>query len=148
LEYVYERAVKVTHATLWQALTDPAVINVHLRNGVKIFSDSPGEYRVSMKVSVGFMRPTVKADVRLGEIRETQGFALSISGKAMGASVTGAGSVRLDAVAGISEVTLFALSGSIETTGLLKKISDEKIHAATTDFLENYFSSLENAADI
>ena len=148
LEFVYERSVKAQKIHVWQALTDPVVMNTHLPGGVKISFGNPDEYLVTMKVSVGFMRPTVKASVRLSDIREPNGFELSISGKAMGAGVTGTGSAQLDVASEGRDATMFTLSGAIETTGLLKKISDDKIRSSANDFLDDYFSNLEETVDL
>jgi hypothetical protein len=38
------------------------------------------------------------------------------------------------------------MAGTVETSGLLKKISDSKVEAAVSSFLDSYFASVEKAA--
>jgi hypothetical protein len=37
------------------------------------------------------------------------------------------------------------MAGSVETSGMLKKVADSKIKAAAIGFLESYFTSVEGA---
>ena len=94
---------------------------------------------------MGFLRPTVNADVELSNIDESRGFAIELSGKSMGAGVSGKADVTLTSTGDNSGSTVVQMTGSVETSGMLKKVADSKIEAAAIGFLESYFASVESA---
>ena len=95
-----------------------------------------------MKISLGFLRPTVNANVQLSNI-SIRRFTIELSGKSMGAEVLGKAEVILKVAGSESESTVVQLIGSVETSGMLKKVADSKIKAAAIGFLESYFASVE-----
>ncbi len=100
-----------------------------------------------MKISMGFLRPTVNADVQLSNLEVNDSFSFELSGKSMGAGVVGNAEVALTAVGESNmESTRIRMTGSVETSGLLKKIDDTKIEAAATGFLDSYFESVGRLA--
>jgi carbon monoxide dehydrogenase subunit G len=146
LDFHYERIIKAPASVVWDALTDPAAMEPHLPGTAKVVAVSETEYRVSMKISMGFLRPTVNANIDLSNIVKPESFTIGLSGKSMGAGVTGTSEVVLNADQSNPNATSLSLRGSIETSGLLKKIKDSKIEKAATGFLESYFASVEKAA--
>ena len=92
---------------------------------------------------MGFLRPTVNADVQLSNIDELRGFTIELSGKSMGAGVSGKAGVTLTSSGDESGGTFVQMAGSVETSGLLKKVADSKMEAAAIGFLESYFASVE-----
>ncbi len=92
---------------------------------------------------MGFLRPTVNAKVQLSEVNEPESFVIELSGKSMGAGVKGTSEVVLSAVEHDPNATRVRMTGTVETSGLLKKVSDSKIETAATGFIESYFSSVE-----
>ena len=81
LEFVYERSTKAAAPIIWSALTDPGAMEPHLPGTAKVVSTGVNSYRVSMKISMGFLRPTVNADVQLSSIDEPRSFTIELSGK-------------------------------------------------------------------
>ena len=121
----------------------------HLPASTVITAAGPENLRVSMKISMGFLRPTVNVDIHLSDIRPQDSISFGFSGKVMAAGVEGAARVSLHPD-GAPEVgpmpsTRVRISGSVSTSGLLKKVSDSKIEAAVTGFLDEYFASVERA---
>ena len=98
---------------------------------------------------MGFLRPTVNVDVRLSDVNPEDSFRFEFLGKAMGAGLEGAAMVSLSSGgnphSGPTEFTAVRMTGSVHTSGLLKKVSDSKIQAAVTGFLDEYFGSVEQA---
>ena len=95
---------------------------------------------------MGFLRPTVKANVQLVDVIEHSSFTIVLSGKSMGAGVSGEAKMTLSESEGDSNSTRIVMTGEVETTGLLKKVSDTKIENAATGFLESYLPSVEQGA--
>ncbi len=122
---------------------DPTAMEPHLPGTAKVVSTGTSGYRISMKISMGFLRPTVNADVQLSNVDEPRSFNIELSGKSMGAGVSGNAEVSLEIAGNVAETTRVRMTGAVETSGLLKKISDLKIEAAATEFLESYFFSVE-----
>jgi len=145
LKFDYDRTVEASLSTVWSVLTDPAAMEPHLPGTAKVVSTGSNSYRVSMKIRMGFLRPTVNADVQLSNIDELCGFMIELSGKSMGAGVSGKADATLTSFGDDSRRTNVQLAGSIETSGMLKKIADSKIEAAAIGFLESYFASVERA---
>jgi len=141
LEFEYDRVVNAPVSVVWAALTDPDAMEPHLPGTAKVVSTGDLSYRVSMKISMGFLRPTVNADVHLSEVSETSAFTIGLKGKSMGAGVEGSARVSLSPAQG--NATRVSMSGGVESSGLLKKVNDSKIENAATGFLESYFSSVE-----
>jgi carbon monoxide dehydrogenase subunit G len=98
-----------------------------------------------MKISMGFLRPTVNVDVQLSNLNEGNSFDISLAGKSMGAGVTGTAEVALGEHGSGTDSTRIKMTGTIHTSGLLKKIADSKIEDAATGFLEAYFHSIERS---
>jgi uncharacterized protein len=143
LDFVYDRVVGASTSIVWGVLTDPEAIEPHLPGTAKVVSTGTDSYRVSMKISMGFLRPTVNANVQLSDIAKPESFVIELSGKSMGAGVKGTADVVLIAPEGDVNSTHVRMTGTVETSGLLKKVSDSKVEAAATGFLESYFSSVE-----
>jgi carbon monoxide dehydrogenase subunit G len=118
----------------------------HLPGTAKVVATDTDSYRVSMKIKMGFLRPTVNADVQLSSVVANESFSINLSGKSMGAGVSGEAEVTLSAAEGESPATRIAIVGSVESSGLLNKVGDSKIEQAAVGFLESYFSSVEQAA--
>ncbi|MBT3995775.1 MAG: hypothetical protein HOF01_08255 [Chloroflexi bacterium] len=143
MKFDYDRVVEASLSTVWSVLTDPAAMEPHLPGTAKVVSTGSNSYRVSMKIRMGFLRPTVNADVQLSNIDELRGFTIELSGKSMGAGVSGKAGVTLTSSGDESGGTFVQMAGSVETSGLLKKVADSKMEAAAIGFLESYFASVE-----
>lgn len=146
MEFVYERLVQAPLSTVWSVLTDPEAMEPHLPGTAKVKATGDLAYRVSMKISMGFLRPTVKANVQLSDVVKLEAFNISLSGKSMGAGVDGTAAVHFSEITGDVGTTRVVMSGNVSTSGLLKKVKDDKIENAAKGFLESYFSSVEQAA--
>ncbi len=147
MEFVYDRTVATSAETVWGVLTDPTAMEPHLPGTAKVVATGSNGYRVSMKISMGFLRPTVNADVVLSNVVPHQSTTIGLSGNSMGAGVSGTAEVVLtSALDGSSNSTRVRMTGVVETSGLLKKVGDSKVEAAAVGFLESYFDSVERAA--
>ena len=144
MKFDYDRLVEAPASTVWDALTDTAAIEPHLQGSAKVVSTGSNSFRISMKISLGFLRPTVNANVQLSNI-SIRRFTIELSGKSMGAEVLGKAEVILKVAGRESESTVVQLIGSVETSGMIKKVADSKIKAAAIGFLESYFASVERA---
>jgi len=144
LKFDYDRTVEASRSTIWSVLTDPAVMKPHLPGTAKVVSTGSDSYRVSMKIRMGFLRPTVNADVQLSNIDELRGFTIELSGKSMGAGVLVNAKMTLTDTGDDSGGTAIQMMGTVETTGMLKKVADSKIETAAVGFLESYFASIES----
>jgi len=145
LDFSYERTIKASVPTVWDALVDPDAMAPHLPGTAKVVATESDAYRVSMKISMGFLRPTVNADVQFSNLNEGVSFDISLTGKSMGAGVTGTAEVALGEDDYDAGSTCIQMTGTIQTSGLLKKIADSKIENAATGFLEAYFHSIEQS---
>lgn len=142
LKFEYSRSITASTATVWDALTDPAAMEPHLPGTAKVVATGSSRYRVSMKISMGFLRPTVNADAQLSNVVQRQSFSIDLSGKAMGAGVNGIAEATLE-VGPATSSTRLTMIGTVQTSGLLAKIADSKIESAVTGFLDEYFASVE-----
>ena len=145
MDFSYERTIKASVPTVWDALIDPDAMTPHLPGTAKVVATGSDAYRVSMKISMGFLRPTVNVDVQLSNLNEGNSFDISLAGKSMGAGVTGTAEVALGEHGSGTDSTRIKMTGTIHTSGLLKKIADSKIEDAATGFLEAYFHSIERS---
>ena len=153
MEFEYNRLVKAPADTVWAALTQTSTMEMHLPGGTAVATTGPEKLRVSMKISMGFLRPTVNVDVQLSDVRPKDSFRFEFGGKTMGAGVEGAATVLLDPSGnphggldiGATRSTQVRMIGSVQTSGLLKKVSDSKIEAAVAGFLDDYFARIERS---
>ena len=149
MEFEYDRLVGAPAEAVWAALTETTTMESHLPGTTRVTSAGPKKLRVSMKISMGFLRPTVNVDVGLSDVSPNDSFRFEFQGKAMGAGVEGAATVSLDSSGGRGggpkESTQVKMTGSVQPSGLLQKISDSKIEAAIAGFLDGYFASVERA---
>ncbi len=141
----YERSVAADTETVWAALIDPDAMEPHLPGTAKVSSTGSDSYRVSMKISMGFLRPTVNADVQLSDVIPSNSFAIGLTGKSMGAGVEGEAEVVLGSTESGGVPTRLSIVGTVRTSGMLSKVSDSKIENAAVGFLESYLSSVESA---
>ena len=132
-------------STVWDVLVDPDAMAPHLPGPAKVVATGPNAYRVSMKISMGFLRPTVNADVQLSNLNERVSFDIGLVGKSMGAGVNGTAEVTLSEHDSEADSSRVQMTGTIQTSGLLKKIADSKIEDAAVGFLEAYFQSVERS---
>ncbi len=150
MEFEYDRLVGAPAEAVWTALTDAATMESHLPGSTRVTVTGPEKLRVSMKIKMGFLRPTVNVDVQLSNISPPDSFEFEYAGKAMGAGVEGTAAVVITAggnphASSNGGSTRIRMAGSLLTSGLLKKVSDSKIEAAVTGFLDEYFASVERA---
>jgi carbon monoxide dehydrogenase subunit G len=146
LDFKYERTIAVPVSTIWDALIDPDAMTSHLPGTAKVVATGANAYRVSMKISMGFLRPTVNGNVQLSNLNEGVSFDISLTGKSMGAGVTGSAEVVLSDPDSGANSSRIQMTGSIQTSGLLNKIADSKIEGAATGFLEAFIQSIERSA--
>ncbi len=146
MKFEYERLVDAPVEALWAALTEPAAMEQHLPGGTRVTPNGPEKLRVSMKIPMGFLRPTVNVDIRLSKLSLNDSFEFDFEGKAMGAGIAGTAAVALVQDAGPAGPIRVSMNGSVQASGLLKKVSDSKIEAASTGFLDDYFASVERSA--
>ena len=146
MKFEYERLVDAPVEALWSALTEPAAMEQHLPGGTRVTATGPEKLRVSMKIPRGFLRPTVNVDIRLSNVSLNDSFEFDFEGKAMGAGIAGTAAVAVVQDAGTNGQTRVSMNGSVQTSGLLKKVSDSKIEAASAGFLDDYFASVERSA--
>ncbi len=146
MEFEYGKSIRASAETVWDALTDPSAMEPHLPGTATVAATGTNGYRVSMKISMGFLRPTVNADVELSNLKQHESFNIEISGKSMGAGVAGSAAVTLSTLTVEAGSTRVVMTGIVETSGLLKKIADSKIEAAAVGFLDSYFASVEKGA--
>ncbi len=157
MDFEYDRLVEAPAEAVWAALTEPATVESHLPGTTHVTSTGPEKLRLSMRISMGFLRPTVNVDVRLSDVNPEDSFRFEFVGKAMGAGVEGAATVSLNAGgnphrspvrgqgSGPTRSARVRMTGSVRTSGLLKRVSDSKVEAAVTGFLDEYFASVEQA---
>ena len=141
MELHYERTVAAPAEAVWEALTDPTAMSPHLPAATTVANVGPEKIRVSMKIKMGFLRPTVNVDVQLSDVVAIDSFRFAFAGKSMGAGVEGSALAELSAAGTKTQVKM---EGTVETTGLLKKVSDSKTEAAVSGFLDDYFASVEH----
>jgi len=132
-------------STVWDALIDPDAMTPHLPGTAKVVATGANTYRVSMEISMGFLRPTVNADVQFSNLNERVSFDIRLAGKSMGAGVTGTAEVILSEHDS-GDSSRIQMTGAIQTSGLLNKIADSKIEGAATGFMESFFQSVERSA--
>ena len=96
-----------------------------------------------LRLLMGFLKPTVKADVQLSNVVAGESFGIELSGNAMGAGVSSFAEVILIAEPGDSVSTRVTMAGTVQTSGLLAKVADSKIESAVSGFLDGYFESVE-----
>ncbi|MDA1279484.1 MAG: SRPBCC domain-containing protein [Chloroflexi bacterium] len=140
LELDYERPVAAPGETVWAALTDPEAMSPHLPAATTVVKTGPDKIRVSMKIKMGFLRPTVSVDVQLSDVATNHSFRSTAAGKSMGAGLEGSARVT---ISDAGTATFVRMAGTVETTGLLKKVPDSKINTAVSGFLDDYFASVE-----
>ena len=149
MEFEFDRLVEASAVDVWDALTETATMESHLPGTTRVTSTGPEKLRVTMKISMGFLRPTVNVDVRLLNVSPKDTFSFKFEGKALGAGVDGEASVALNPggnpEGGPVPSTRVSIKGSVRTSGLLRNVSDSKIDAAVTGFLGEYFASVERA---
>jgi len=147
LEFEYERLVKAPAEAIWAALTETTIMESHLPGSTRVTSTGPEKLRVSMKISMGFLRPTVNVDIELSDVNPQNSFGFEFQGKALGAGIEGEATVSLGSGdQPESGATRVRMSGVLHTFGLLKKVSDSKIDAAVSGFLNDYFASVERSS--
>ena len=150
MEFEYDRLVDAPAEAVWEALTETATMESHLPGNTRVTSTGPEKLRVSTKISMGFLRPTVNVDVRLSDVRPEDSFNFEYGGKAMGTGVQGAARVAIspgeNPHGGSTLSTRVRMSGSVHTSGLLRKVCDSRIEAAVTGFLDEYFASVERGS--
>jgi len=146
LKFEYERLVDAPEEALWAALTEPATMEQHLPGGTRVTAAGSEKLRVSMKIPMGFLRPTVNVDIRLSNVSLNDSFEFDFEGMAMGAGIAGTAAMTVVPNADLTGSTRVRLTGTVQTSGPLKKISDSKIEVASAGFLDNYFASVERSA--
>ncbi|MDP6667050.1 MAG: SRPBCC domain-containing protein [Dehalococcoidia bacterium] len=149
MDIEYGRLVAAPAEDVWAALTDPSKMAPHLPGTTNVNIRGPETVRVSTKVSMGFLRPTVNVDVQLSKLSPVDSFRFEFDGKSMGAGVAGAVTVVLDPAegpdVGPAEATQVNMAGAVQTSGLLTRVADSKLQAAAAGFLDEYFDSVERA---
>ena len=146
MKFEYERLVDAPEEALWAALTEPAAMEQHLPGGTRVTAAGSEKLRVSMKIPMGFLRPTVNVDIRLSNVSLNDSFEFDFEGKAMGAGIAGTAAMTVVPDAALTGSTRVRLTGTVQTSGPLKKISDSKIEVASAGFLDNYLASVERSA--
>ena len=126
---------------VWVAITDSSVVEAHLPGETSVKDAGDNTYQVSSKLSLGFLNPTVSIDVHLSRIVDQECVDIELTGKSMGASISGAGTIVL-ATADVGSTDL-QINADIQTSGLLNQVDDSKIKAAATEFIDAYLSSVE-----
>jgi len=141
LLFVYQRVVEKSLRNVWLAITDSSAVEVYLPGKASIKDAGDNTYRLSSKISVGFLRPTVNIDVHLSRIVDQASVDIELTGQSMGASIRGAGTILVAAVDARS--TDLQIKADVRASGLLNQVEDSKIKAVTKEFIDAYLSNVE-----
>jgi len=141
LHFVYQRMIEKSLRNVWVAITDSSIVEAHLPGETSVKDAGDNTYRLCSKISVGFLRPTVNIDVHLSRIIDQACVDIEVTGKSMGASINGVGSIVVASVDSVS--TDLQINADVQTSGLLNQIDESKIKTAMEEFIDEYLSSVE-----
>ena len=141
MHFVYQRMIEKSLRNVWAAITDSSVVEAHLPGETSVIDAGDNTYRVCSKLSLGFLSPTVRIDVHLSRIIDQACVDIEVTGKSMGASINGVGSIVVASVDSVS--TDLQINADVQTSGLLNQIDESKIKTAMEEFIDEYLSSVE-----
>jgi len=126
-------------ATVWRALTDPAILQRAIPGCEKLEATGENTYRATLKAGVGSIQGKFAGEVSLTDMVEEKSFTLTSRAKASVGFVEGKGKVALEAA---GKETLVKFSGEVKTGGMLAAVGGRLIEAAAQKNLSEMFENL------
>ncbi len=128
---------------VFQKLLDPAVLRRCIPACEDVQDLGGGRYRAALKVGVGPIKGTFKADITVSELDASRGLTLTITGRSLLGRAEGRARITLAPAAG---GTRLSCAGEVRLTGVLasfgQRLSDPAAKKLTEDFLARLAAAL------
>ena len=125
---------------VFNAIIDPEVLQRCIPGCESLEKTGADEYAATMKAGVGPVKGTFKGNVRLQEMRPSEHYELSVSGKG------GPGFVKGSAIFDLEQVdasTMIKYSGEMQVGGIIAGVGQRMIEAAAKMMAGKFFAALE-----
>ena len=135
---------KSSRATVWDLVQDPDVLASCIPGCQQFTMVGEDTYEVVLKVGVGAVSGTYSGTTRITDKEEPSSIRLVVEGKGVGGTVKGEGLLTLEELQGQTEVTV---DGDARVSGLVARVGQRILGAASKTLMDQFFSCLRARAD-
>lgn len=126
---------------VFQALTDPAVLQKCIPGCQELEKIGENEYKATLSAGVGPIKGVFAATVTLKDITAPSHFTLVVEGKGQPGFVKGTGTLNLSDE---GDSTIIEYSGDINIGGMLASVGQRMIQATANLLAGRFFKTLES----
>jgi carbon monoxide dehydrogenase subunit G len=128
---------------VFQALTDPAVLQRCIPGCERLEEVAPNHYSTTLRAGVGSIKGVFTGNVRLEEVQPPAHYRMAVDGKGQPGFLKGAGTLDLEEQDGI---TLVKYSGDVQVGGTIAGVGQRMIQGAARMMLSQFFTAIEAEA--
>ena len=128
---------------VWNALTDPAVLQRCIPGCERLERTGENAYAVTLRAGVGAIKGVFTGVVRLDELRPPEHYRISVEGKGQPGFVKGSGILDLEEREGN---TVVRYVGDVQVGGTIASVGQRMIQGAAKMMASQFFTALEAEA--
>lgn len=130
---------------VWQALTDPAVLQRCIPGCEGLERTGENAYAATLRAGVGSIKGVFKGSVRLEDVRAPEHYRMVVEGKGQPGFLKGTGDLDLEEREG---VTVVRYAGDVQVGGTLASVGQRMIQGAAKMMASQFFTAVEAEAQV
>ncbi len=135
--------VRARRERVFQALTDPTVLQRCIPGCERLEQVEPNHYSTTLRAGVGAIKGVFTGNVRLEEVQPPTHFRMVVDGKGQPGFLKGAGTLDLEARDG---ATVVNYSSDVQVGGTIAGVGQRMIQGAARMMLAQFFTAIEAEA--
>ncbi len=135
---------KVGREKLWDTLLDPDALAACIPGCQEFRVISDDRYSVSLKVGVGAVSGTYRAEVTVLDKVEPETYTMMVEGKGKGSTLRGRGTMTLSETEDGSEIGLVA---NAQVTGIVARVGQRLMGSASKSLIGQFFDCIRAKAE-
>ncbi|MGB9177630.1 MAG: carbon monoxide dehydrogenase subunit G [Pyrinomonadaceae bacterium] len=136
--------VRATRERVYQALTDPNVLQRCIPGCERLEKTGENSYAATLRAGVGMIKGIFNGSVRLEEMRPPEHFRMIVEGKGQPGFLKGTGDLDLEERE--AGATVIKYSGDIQIGGTIASVGQRMIQGAAKMMASQFFTALEAEA--
>ena len=136
--------VRATRERVYQALTDPNVLQRCIPGCERLEKTGENSYAATLRAGVGMVKGVFNGSVRLEDMRPPEHFRMIVEGKGQPGFLKGTGDLELEERD--ASLTEIKYSGDVQIGGTIASVGQRMIQGAAKMMATQFFTALEAEA--
>ena len=135
--------LNVTRERVFQALTDPAILERCIPGCEGLEKTGENSYAATLRAGVGSIKGVFKGNVRLEDVRPPEHYRIVVEGRGQPGFMKGSGDLDLEER---DSATVIKYTGDVQVGGTIASVGQRMIQGAAKMMASQFFTAIEAEA--